>query len=155
MIPAKSENVGLTELRWRVLAMTVLLLASARTAAAQTITEFPLPARTWARNIVAGPDGALWFTEPARNKIGRITTTGAVTEFPIPLPARVFVYTDIAFGPDGALWFGTENARSVSSIWRITTGESSIWRITTTGEFSEFPLPPRPSPPYRLSPNKS
>ncbi len=50
--------------------MTVLLLASARTAAAQTITEFPIP--TAAASIVAGPDGALWFTEYNRNKIGRI-----------------------------------------------------------------------------------
>ena len=33
----------------------------------------------------AGPDGALWFTESGYNSaIGRITTTGIVTEFPLP-----------------------------------------------------------------------
>jgi hypothetical protein len=32
--------------------------------------------------IVAGPDGALWFTEFSGNNIGRITVEGAITEFP-------------------------------------------------------------------------
>ena len=34
---------------------------------------------------MAGPDGNLWFTEPNDgNSIGRITTSGKITEFPIP-----------------------------------------------------------------------
>jgi streptogramin lyase len=91
--------------RWCALAMTVLLVASARTAAAQTITEFPIP--IVADSIVAGPDGALWFTAiESGDKLGRITTAGTVTEFLIPVLPRVFVYTGIAAGPDGALWFG-------------------------------------------------
>ena len=54
--------------------------------------------------IAAGPDGALWFTESyAANKIGRITTAGTVTEFPIPTAAQPS--RRIAAGPDGALWF--------------------------------------------------
>jgi streptogramin lyase len=104
----KSEDVGLTGMRWCALAMTVLLLASARTAAAQAITEFPI--RTAAASIVAGPDGALWFTGEGQNKIGRITTAGTVTEFLIPVPPRALVYTGIAAGPDGALWFGIAKA---------------------------------------------
>jgi len=119
------------------LAMTVLLLACARTAAAQTITEFPIP--TEANSIVAGPDGALWFTAHDRNKIGRITTAGTVTEFVIPVPARVFVYTDIVSGPDGALWFGIGKAPASGN---LLLGKWSIGRITTTGKFSEFLLPP-------------
>src|SRR5262249_6820820 len=35
--------------------------------------------------IVTGPDGNLWFTEQARNQIGRITPDGVtITEFAIP-----------------------------------------------------------------------
>jgi hypothetical protein len=34
--------------------------------------------------ITAGPDGNLWFTGAGSDKIGRITTSGAVTEFQIP-----------------------------------------------------------------------
>ena len=34
---------------------------------------------------MAGPDGNLWFTEDAANKIGEINpTTHAITEFPLP-----------------------------------------------------------------------
>ena len=36
------------------------------------------------RGITAGPDGALWFTDDHGNRIGRITTSGQVREFPLP-----------------------------------------------------------------------
>lgn len=78
-------------------------------------TEFALPnpnAQPW--GITTGPDGALWFTEAscvrgsgsrciAGNKIGRITITGMVTEFPIPSDGGG--PHGITTGPDGALWF--------------------------------------------------
>ena len=44
----------------------------------------PADGRQLAIGIAAGPDGNLWFTEFAGNKIGRITTRRVVTEFPIP-----------------------------------------------------------------------
>jgi virginiamycin B lyase len=53
--------------------------------------------------IVSGPDGALWFTEGTANKIARITTSGAVTEYPIPTASSTAL--SIASGPDGSLWF--------------------------------------------------
>jgi hypothetical protein len=53
--------------------------------------------------IAAGPDGALWFTEEDGNKIGRITTDGLITEYPLPT-AKSFP-VGITAGPDGALWF--------------------------------------------------
>jgi hypothetical protein len=53
------------------------------TAAAQRITEFPTS--IGADSIVAGSDGALWFTGGGANDIGRITTAGVVTEFSIPV----------------------------------------------------------------------
>ena len=79
------------------------------------ITEFALPnphAQPW--GITTGPDGALWFTEAScirepgsrcivGNKIGRITTTGLVTEFTIPSDGSG--PHSITTGPDGALWF--------------------------------------------------
>jgi virginiamycin B lyase len=71
---------------------------------------------------VAGPDGALWFTEANVSRIGRMTISGAVTEF--PLPAGTYL-REITAGPDGALWF-TEGNR--------------IGRITTAGVVSEFPV---------------
>jgi hypothetical protein len=76
--------------------------------------------------IATGADGALWFTEGAANKIGRITTSGLITEFPIPTSDSFPIF--ITAGPDGALWFGESRA-------------SQIGRITTSGVVSEFPIP--------------
>jgi len=52
-------------------------------------------------SIAPGPDGALWFTEWA-GRIGRITTQGIVTEFPLSAGSHAY---DIVSGPDGAVWF--------------------------------------------------
>jgi hypothetical protein len=78
------------------------------------------------QGITAGPDGALWFTEIGYT-IGRITTTGVVTEYQVPgVPAG----GGITVGPDGALWFtpGLYNG-------------DQIGRITTAGVVSGYPLP--------------
>lgn len=123
----------------------ILLFASACSAAAHTITEFPIPIA--ADTIVAGSDGALWFAARDRNKntIGRITTDGAVTEFPIPTPVgtRASVFTNLAAGPDGALWFGLvrdipapRGPSALGQPWIMSVG-----RITTAGAISEFLLP--------------
>jgi streptogramin lyase len=72
------------------------------------------------RNITTGPDGALWFTEYTANKIGRISTAGTLTEYPIP---NLAAPRGITTGPDGALWFTTE---------------SEIWRLTTAGAFVKY-----------------
>jgi virginiamycin B lyase len=123
----------------------VLLFASAGTATAHTITEFPIP--MWADIIVAGSDGAVWFASHDRNQntIGRITTGGTVTEFPISVTvgaARAAVFHNLAVGPDGALWFGVVRdflppvRPSMVDPWTMSVG-----RITTAGTISEFPLP--------------
>src|SRR3954454_10155128 len=48
-----------------------------------TFTEYPLTPGTFPNRIVTGPDGNLWFTELRASKLGRITTTGVLTEYPI------------------------------------------------------------------------
>jgi len=91
------------------------------------VTTYPVPSPGGGpAGITAGPDGALWFTEGAGNRIGRITTAGAIMENPLPTAgARPF---GITVGPDGALWF-TES------------GAGQIGRITTAGAITEYPLP--------------
>lgn len=37
--------------------------------------------------ITTGPDGALWWVEIAAGRIGRITTGGEISGFPLPDPA--------------------------------------------------------------------
>ncbi|WP_442816076.1 virginiamycin B lyase family protein [Streptosporangium sp. NBC_01810] len=53
-------------------------------------------------HIATGPDGAVWFTESAGNKIGRITTAGTINEY--ALPTVVSGPFDITAGPDDNLW---------------------------------------------------
>ena len=84
-----------------------------------TILEYAIPtvnSGPW--SITSGSDGALWFTESAAGKIGRVTSSGAFTEYTIP---GGWDPGYIAAGADGALWF-TEYYGN------------AIGRITTTGE---------------------
>ena len=85
--------------------------------------------------ICTGPDGNLWFTEVVANKIGRMTTAGTVSEY--PLPTAFAQPRGITAGPDGNLWF--------------TEGPvGKIGKITTAGAITEFTLPAN-SYPYAIS----
>jgi streptogramin lyase len=67
-------------------ALLVTLAAAAPLHAAK-IVEFTIPtAGSQPYTIVAGPDGRLFFTEIAGNKIGAMTTGGSFQEYPIPTP---------------------------------------------------------------------
>lgn len=90
--------------------------------------------------ITAGPDGALWFTEANIGNIGRITISGTITEFSIPVPNNSLF--GISAGPDGALWFTAsggcfEESPSACLIFVAT----EIGRITTSGVITEYPTP--------------
>jgi streptogramin lyase len=82
------------------LALVLLGLLAPVTPHAQGVTEFPLPPTRLPWAITTEPDGALWFTETYVSKIGRITTGGAITEFPVPTLSNY----QIAAGPDGNVW---------------------------------------------------
>ena len=89
------------------------------------IQEFLVPTTNAVPNaIVLGPDGALWFTETVGQKIGRVTTNGAFTEYVVPTGTNL---QGITVGPDGALWFCVQD-------W------ARIGRITTNGSITLFPL---------------
>lgn len=74
---------------------------------AGTVTStFVLPETSSAPGpITLGPDGAYWFSEEVQptGRIGRITLSGAITEFPVPT-ANALPYA-VVVGPDGAIWF--------------------------------------------------
>jgi virginiamycin B lyase len=122
----------------RVLLTMIVLLCGvgglAGRALALTFTEFPISTDSRPVGITTGPDGALWFTEPYLDKIGRITTKGTIREFKMPrgstLPGSL---GNITQGPDGALWF---NDFTVNKIGRITTrGVIIEFEIPTPGSF--------------------
>lgn len=89
------------------------------------ISEFTVPTtNSFPNGIVVGPDGALWFTEYFANKIGRISTNGVITEFPVSLATNL---VGITLGPDGRLWF-------------VAYGNSKVLRMTTNGSVTSYPL---------------
>lgn len=80
-----------------------------------------LPADHAPRQIVAGPDGALWFAE-ADHHISRITTDGEISEFTLRPGLAV---NDIAAGDGDSLWFTTKKR-----VGRITTsGALKTWLV--------------------------
>jgi virginiamycin B lyase len=82
---------------------------------------------SWPRTIIAGPDGNLWFSEMAANKIGRITPQGKITEFEVP--TKESQPYGIAFDKAGKAWF-TEAA-----------GDKVGRLDPATGKIDEFKLP--------------
>lgn len=105
------------------------------------ITEFFVPPRpgrpsgdlpeSQPHDIVAGPDGNLWFDDFGGDKIGRITPSGALTEFSLPShrenPNGSGPYA-VAVGPDGALWFTEAMGMRIG-------------RITVDGRIMDYKLP--------------
>jgi streptogramin lyase len=82
--------------------------ALGRLGAGGGVTVFPVSTTTdcGLAGITTGPDGALWFTEGRTNKLGRMTTTGSVTEYPVPTASAGLGRIVSA---SGSLWF-TEQA---------------------------------------------
>jgi streptogramin lyase len=75
-------------------------------------------------SIAVGREDDLWFDEATGNAIGRITTTGLISEYTGGLTHGAHV-ADLAAGPEGNMWF-TESA------------VDQVGRITPSGTISEF-----------------
>ena len=95
-----------------------------------------------AGSIADGPDGAMWFTgvgTPIGNElpvIGRITTSGVITQFPVDNTSSQ--PGGITAGADGALWF-------------TDASTNSIGRMTTSGAVLEYPIPTANSGPANIA----
>ena len=79
----------------------------------------------------------MWFAEANTNKIGSITTRGAIREFTIPTANSIPF--SIAPGPDGNLWFTESQTNNIA-------------RITYDGKITEFPIPSPQSRPTGIAP---
>src|SRR4030095_15772196 len=122
----------------RSLVVILFALSASISAFAISVQEYLIPSGGSPFHIVTGPDGNIWFTVRNRARIGRITTEGVITEFPLPSPLSSA--HEIITGPDGNLWFTEEASR----------GEYRICRITPVGVVTEFPLPNTGSFPFSL-----
>jgi streptogramin lyase len=137
---------------------------------------YPVPDGYTPQGIAAGPDGALWFAEYGKT-IGRITTAGVITEFPVPTGGGLGP-NQIAAGPDGALWFtcpysqiGRITTAGAVSLYPVSKGsypeyitaapDGALWftelaanqigRITTAGVVTEYPIPTANSQPIGIT----
>ena len=111
------------------------------------ITQFDLPSSDRRPFfITSGPDGNLWFTESSvdgsKSWIGRVTTSGFVTEFPLTTTTPIG-FARITSGPDGNLWF-TE-----PGVFGQPLGK--IGRITPDGLITEFVTPTPASSPTGIA----
>ena len=102
--------------------------AAALTLTISGVTDYALPnSQSGPAGLAVAPDGSVWFSEAAGNRIGHIDANGALREFAVPSPRAM--PTGITIGPDGDIWFAEEAG-------------SAIGRLTPEGSFIEFPLPP-------------
>ncbi|AKL70789.1 hypothetical protein [Streptomyces sp. Mg1] len=142
------------------------------------LTEFALPtAQCGPFGIAAGPDGALWFAETAADRIGRITTDGSVTEYPLPctgaFPSAITAAGDAVWftmnqanaigriGMDGRITIHglpTEAAAPVGiaashdgGIWSTKIAAGQIGHRAPDGRITEYPLPDRSARPLAVT----
>ena len=114
----------------------VMLLSAGLAVPAQAAPRRPSsdlnPAPT---RLILGADGALWFTEHAGNRIGRLTLSGAFSFYTVPTPRS---------GP-------TDLAAAGRYIWFTEQARAALGRLdTTSGAIAEFPCPRPGSWPSRL-----
>ncbi len=83
-------------------------------------------------SIAQGPDGALWFTENNVAKIGRITTSGVMTEYPL---APATSANGLVSGVDNNLYFGDTAQNKIGRISAITPSSVSEYSIPSANAF--------------------
>ena len=82
--------------------------------------------------VTLGPDGAIWFTEPGINSIGRLPISGyPLSEFPVPTKNSDPI--GIATGTDNAVWFTEQRARNIGriSVTGVVTAEYPLTNSVT------------------------
>jgi virginiamycin B lyase len=101
------------------------------------------------QNIITGPDGEMWFTDYGYQQgnglvgqsIGRITTSGSITMYPITTGLTVSSEGPVAItaGSDGALWFANQGGSCVP-VGHVSVCQTytSIDRITTSGVMTAY-----------------
>ena len=92
------------------------------------MNTFTAPSGSDLGDIVAGPDGNLWFPDWNSQNIYKMTPGGTFTPYLVSSGKPSMITT----GPDGALWF-TAN----------TTTSGYIGRLTTAGAMTQYASPNR------------
>lgn len=120
---------------WVTTARGEIIRVSAAAATRGAMTLLPVPGATTGSSgvglvtgIALGPDGQLWFGQDRVNEVGRVSTAGVFSAFPLTPAPGLTGTRDIVAGPDGAMW-----------LTRASKG--TISRVTTAGVETDFVLP--------------
>jgi streptogramin lyase len=97
------------------------------------VTEFPVCGYCGPWGITVGAEGDIWFTLPVAGEVGRITPSGLVTRFPLPVGPNE--PRQIALGSDGNLWVADVG------VVREEPSSGQILRVTPVGEVTKFSVP--------------
>jgi len=117
--------------------------------------------------LTRGPEGNMWFTEPAANRIERVGPSGQAEGFAVPTAGSL--PTGIVSAPGGFLWVTMEGTGKVakvdpighvvesalndgarpaalalgpdSALWVMETESATLGRVGLDGSTSSFPLP--------------
>jgi virginiamycin B lyase len=117
--------------------------------------------------LTRGPEGNMWFTEPAANRIERVGPTGGIAGFAVPTAGSL--PTGIVSAPGGFLWVTMEGTGKVakvdpigqivesalndgarptalalgpdSALWAVERESATLGRVGLDGSTSSFPLP--------------
>jgi streptogramin lyase len=117
--------------------------------------------------LTRGPEGDMWFTEPAANRIERVSPTGNPEGFTVPTAASL--PTGIVGAPGGFLWVTMEGTGKIakvdpqgsasesslnagarpaaialgpdSALWAVETETANLARISLQGTSTNYPLP--------------
>ncbi len=100
---------------------------------AGAVSEFSLGASGYAYGAIAGPDGNVWFL--FENSVGRVTTAGKVTLFPIPTPDAN--PGALAVGTDGNLWFTEFKARKLAQLVISTAADNGTATINESDALAD------------------
>ena len=95
---------------------------------AAAVLEYGIPSVNAQPNgMTPGPDGAVWFTEYAEGRIGRIDANGVVTEYVVP--------------PSLSRPYNIVNGRDGSNLWFTVAAYNAVGRISTNGAIQLFAIP--------------
>jgi len=111
-----------------VAAVTSIPGSTAGAAPRSRVTEFTVPSPgSRPYQIVAGPDGNLWFTESGAGTVGKITPDGHIAEYKIRKDSAPY---GITVGPDGNIWFTEKDP--------APDGTTRVGKLTTDGHLTEY-----------------
>ncbi|WP_036725251.1 virginiamycin B lyase family protein [Patulibacter minatonensis] len=112
--------------------------------ASAEIKDFPVPTSdAGLHDIATGKDGSLWFTEEKKGKVGRITTSGQITEWSVPWDGT-YGPEELTVAADGRVWVLSDAHARVFVIDPAVPGQAtagSYVDLTARGGAGDFDDP--------------